>query len=158
MGLAQTFPLLVVTHVVLAISLFLPSILLPFGLRLRGGQWQENPGRISRGLFWLQQNGTLIIGAGLAVTGTLMLLVLGPQLLSQPWLFIALAIYAANLLIAFFIQRPGLARLIGLGGRLSTDADREKWKGWAKRQRYVSYIMATLVGVIAFLMSTKPQF
>ena len=43
-----------------------------------------------------------------------MLIVLGPQLLSQPWLFIALAIYAANLLIAFFIQRPGLARLIGM--------------------------------------------
>ena len=158
MGLAQTFPLLVVTHVVLAISLFLPSILLPFGLRLRGGQWQEQPGRISRALFWLQRNGTLLIGSGLAVTGVLMLVILGPQLLSQPWLFIALAIYAANLLIAFFIQRPGLARLIGLGRHLSTDADREKWKGWAKRQRYVSYIMATMIGVIGFLMSTKPQF
>src|SRR4051812_28005349 len=107
MNLAASFPLLVATHVVLAISLFLPSILLPFGLRLCGGQWQENPGRISRALFWLQQNGTLIIGAGLAVTGTLMILVLGPQLLAQPWLFIALAFYAANLLIAFFVQRPG---------------------------------------------------
>ena len=36
-----------------------------------------------------------------------MLLVLGPQLLSQPWLFIALAIYAANLLIAFFDPATG---------------------------------------------------
>jgi hypothetical protein len=158
MELAQAFPLLIATHVILAISLFLPSILLPFGLRLRGGQWQEQPGRISRALFWLQRNGTLVIGIGLALTGAGMLIVLGPQLLAQPWLFIALLIYAGNLLIAFFIQRPGLARLIGLGGHLSTDADREKWKGWARKQRYVSYVMATLVGVIAFLMSTKPQF
>ena len=158
MTLASFLPLIIVVHVVLAISLFLPSILLPFGLRLRGGQWQDQPGRISRALFWLQRNGTLLIGSGLAVTGVLMLVVLGPQLLSQPWLFIALAIYAVNLLIAFFIQRPGLARLIGLGRHLSTDADREKWKGWAKRQRYVSYIMATMIGVIGFLMSTKPQF
>ena len=158
MNLGPFLPLLIAAHVVLAISLFLPSILLPFGLRLRGGQWQQQPGRISRFLFWLQRNGTLVIGIGLALTGTAMLIVLGPQLLSQPWLFIALAIYAANLLIAFFIQRPGLARLIGLGKHLSNDADREKWKGWARRQRYISYVMATLVGVIAFLMSTKPQF
>jgi hypothetical protein len=27
----------------------------------------------------------------------------------------------------------------------------------AKRQRYVSYLMAGLVGTIGFLMSTKPQ-
>jgi hypothetical protein len=158
MNLAQYLPILIATHVVLAISLFLPSILLPFGLRLRGGQWQEQPGRISSVLFWLQRNGTLVIGIGLALTGAAMLLVLGPELLSQPWLFIALVIYAANLLIAFFIQRPGLARLIGLGRHLSTDADRDKWKNWARRQRYISYVMATLVGVIAFLMSTKPQF
>jgi len=157
MDLASFLPVLIATHVVLAISLFLPSILLPFGLRLRGGQWQEQPGRISGALFWLQRNGTLVIGIGLALTGAAMLIVLGPQLLSQPWLFIALAFYAVNLLIAFFIQRPGLARLIGMG-RLTNDVDRDKWKARARRQRYVSYVMATLVGVIGFLMSTKPQF
>src|SRR5688500_9813533 len=83
MNLAPYLPLLIATHVVLAISLFLPSILLPFALRLRGGQWQEQPGRISRALFWLQRNGTLVIGAGLAVTGAAMLAILGAQLLSQ---------------------------------------------------------------------------
>jgi hypothetical protein len=88
-ALAQLLPLLIAVHVALAVSLFLPSILLPFALRLRRGQWQEQPGRVSRVLFWLQRNGTLVIGAGLAVTGTLMLLILGPQLLTQPWLLIA---------------------------------------------------------------------
>lgn len=44
-----------------------------------------------------------------------MLVVLGPQLLSQPWLLIALSVYAANLVLAFFVQRPGLARFFGYG-------------------------------------------
>jgi len=86
-----------------------------------------------------------------------MLLLLGPQLLSQLWLLIALAVYGANLLLAFFVQRPALARLLGMRP-LATDADRNRWRAWARRQRYVSYLMATLVGLIAFLMSTKPQF
>ena len=157
MDLASFLPLIIVVHVVLAISLFLPSILLPFGLRLRGGQWQQQPGRISKGLFWLQSNGTLVIGIGLAITGTLMLVILGPQLLTQPWLFIALLIYAADLLLAFFVQRPGLRRLLRMG-RIDTDAERDRWRGWARRQRYVSYVMAAMVGFIAFLMSTKPSF
>ena len=157
MSLSTFLPLIIVVHVALAISLFLPSILLPFGLRLRGGQWQQQPGRISRALFWLQSNGTFIIGIGLAITGTLMLVILGPQLLTQPWLFIALLIYAADLLLAFFVQRPGLRRLIGMG-RFANDADRDRWRGWARRQRYVSYVMAAMVGFIAFLMSTKPSF
>jgi len=155
-SLSGLLPLLIATHVVLAVSLFLPSILLPFALRLRGGQRLDHQGGISRALFWLQRNGTLVIGIGLAVTGTLMLVVLGPQLLSQPWLLIALAIYASNLLLAFFVQRPGLARLLGMRP-LATDAERDRWRGWARRQRYVSYVMASLVGLIAFLMSTKPD-
>jgi hypothetical protein len=140
---------------VLAISLFLPSILLPFALRLRGGQWQERPGRTSRILFWLQRNGTLVVGAGLAITGVAMLVLLGPQLLSQLWLLLALAVYAGTLLLAFFVQRPALARLLRLP--ISSDAERDRWRAWARRQRYVSYVMAALVGLIAFLMTTKPD-
>lgn len=157
MNLSEFLPVLIAVHVALAISLLLPSILLPFALRLRGGQWQQQHGRIQRSLFWLQSNGTLVIGIGLAVTGTLMLVVLGPQLLSQPWLFIALAIYAANLLLAFFVQRPGLHKLLRKR-TLDTDAERDRWRGWARRQRYISYVMAGLIGLIGFLMSTKPQF
>jgi hypothetical protein len=156
-NLGPYLPILIAAHVVLAISLFLPSILLPFALRLRGGQWQEQQGRISRALFWLQRNGTLVIGLGLAATGIAMLLILGPQLLSQPWLFIALSIYAVNLVLAFFVQRPALARLVGMRP-LANDAERNRWRTWAKRQRYVSYVMAALVGLIGFLMSTKPSF
>jgi hypothetical protein len=72
--------------------------------------------------------------------------------LEQPWLLVALAIYLANLAIAFFIQRPNLRRLIGIRAA----PDDRTWAARARRQRYVSYLMAGLVGVIGFLMSTKP--
>lgn len=145
------FPVLLITHIVLAISLFLPSILLPFALRTRRAA-AESPNQFVRFLLWMQANGTLIIGLGLAVTGIALITLLGGTLLGQPWLLVALAIYAANLLLAFFIQRPNLRRLIGVRAA----PDDHVWLARAKRQRYVSYAMAALVGTIGFLMSTKP--
>ena len=156
MGLGGLFPFVLGAHIVLAVSLFLPTILLPFALRLTGGAFEQGPGRFSRALFWLQRNGSLAIGAGLAGTGVALVMSLGAQLLSQHWLLIALALYALNLVIAFVIQRPGLARLLRLPPGESEES-RRKWRNWAKRQRYFSYVMAGLIGVIGFLMSTKPD-
>ena len=149
--MAQLFPVLLVTHITLAVSLFLPSILLPFALRTRRAA-AESPNRFVRFLLWMQAHGTVVIGAGLALTGVGLLSVLGAQLLSQPWLLLALAIYAGNLVLAFFVQRPNLRRLIGVRAA----ADDRVWQARARRQRYVSYAMAALVGTIGFLMSTKP--
>lgn len=150
---ATLFPIILVAHIGLAISLFLPSILLPFALRTRRATVESESG-VVRSLLWAQSHGTAVIGLGLALTGLGLVSILGPQLLSQPWLLIALAIYFANLAIAFFIQRPNLRRLIGV----KAAADDALWKERAKRQRYVSYLMAALVGLIGFLMSTKPTF
>jgi len=146
------FPLLLATHVTLAIGLFLPSVLLPFALRARRAATQSESG-VVQSLLWLQGHGTVVLGTGLALTGVALLSVLGPQLLSQPWLLLALAIYAANLGLAFFIQRPNLRRLVGINAA----RDDRVWQDRARRQRYVSYAMAGLVGVIGFLMSTKPD-
>ena len=156
MGLGGLFPFVLGAHIVLAVSLFLPTILLPFALRLKGGAYEEGPGRLSRALFWLQRNGSLLIAAGLAGTGIALVLSLGTQLLSQSWLLIALALYAINLVLAFAIQRPGLARLLRLQPGESEEA-RRRWRDWARRQRYFSYVMAGLIGVIGFLMSTNPN-
>ena len=146
------FPILLGTHIALAVGLFLPSILLPFALRTRRAT-AESTSRVVRVLLWMQTHGTIIIGGGLALTGIGLLAVLGPQLLRQPWLLAALAIYALNLGVAFFIQRPNLRRLIGI----RAERDDPVWAARARRQRYVSYAMAGLVGTIGFLMSTKPQ-
>jgi hypothetical protein len=146
------FPILLLAHIVLAVSLFLPSILLPFALRTRRAA-ATSPNRFVRFLLWMQAHGTLLIGIGLAITGTALLLALGSSLLGQPWLVVALSIYAANLLLAFFVQRPNLRRLVGIRAA----SDDRVWLERAKRQRYVSYAMAGLVGTIGFLMSTKPQ-
>jgi hypothetical protein len=157
-NLAPLFPYLLAIHVTLAISLFVPSLLLPFTLRSRSverGAVRAEPGRVVRGLAWLAAHGTLAVGGGLALTGIGMLAVLGPRILEQPWLLVSLATYAATAVIAFAIQRPGLRRLQARDGIVS-EADREAWRAGARRQRYVAYAITTAVGLIAFLMSTKP--
>jgi hypothetical protein len=150
---SNLFPILLATHITLAVSLFMPSILLPFALRARRAT-VESDSRFIRFLLWMQSHGTVVIGAGLALTGLGLVSVLGPTMLEQPWLLVALTIYFANLAIAFFIQRPNLRRLVGI----SAARDDRVWKERAKRQRYVSYLMAGLVGTIGFLMSAKPAF
>ena len=145
------FPVLLVAHIILAVSLVLPSILLPFALRTRRAA-VESESPIVHWLLWAQTHGTIAIGLGLALTGIGLIAALGSQMLEQPWLLVALTIYFVNLGIAFFIQRPNLRRLIGIRA-----ADDDKtWLERAKRQRYVSYLMAGLVGTIGFLMSSKP--
>lgn len=139
-------------HIGLAVSLFLPSILLPFALRARRAP-VESASPAVRLLLAMQSRGTVVIGLGLALTGIGLLSALGASLLAQPWLLVALTIYALNLVLAFFIQRPNLRPLLGI--RAGTD-DRV-WAARARRQRYVSYVMAGLVGTIGFLMSAKPQ-
>jgi hypothetical protein len=144
------FPILLVVHVTLAVALLLPSVLLPFLLRRAAGE----PGPAVTALMAVQGTGTLLIGAGLAATGVAMLWILGPQLLGQPWLIVALGLYATNLAIAAFISRPNLRRLVGLR---RTGADDEAWRRRARQQRLVAYGMAGVIGVIGLLMSTKPQ-
>jgi hypothetical protein len=141
------FPILLVAHIVLAVALILPSVVLPFVLRRSGG----SPGPATRALMAMQGTGTMIIGGGLALTGAAMLWILGPELLTRPWLLVALAIYAINLVVAAFVSRPSLRRMIGLG------SDDEAWRRRARQQRYVAYGMAAAIGLIGFLMSTKPD-
>ena len=143
------FPILLIVHITLAVALLLPSVLLPFVLRRRSG----DPGAATKALMAMQA-GTLIIAAGLALTGGAMLWILGPELLTQPWLLVALTLYAINLVVAAVISRPNLRRLIGLSQQGADDAT---WKRRASQQRYVAYGMAVVIGVIGFLMSTKPQ-
>lgn len=146
------FPLFLVAHVVLAIALFVPSLLLPFAFRARRGSLRpEQAGGFVRFLLALQSRGTVWIGAGLAISGLALVSTLGFAVLEQPWLLVALVIYALNLGLAYFIQVPRLRSLIGL--RSGSDP---RWPGLARRQRYISYVMAGLVGTIGFLMSTKP--
>ena len=144
------FPILLVIHIALAVALLLPSVALPFVLR----RTDRDPAPATRALMAMQGTGTLVIGTGLAVTGGAMLWILGPELLTEPWLIVALGLYAINLVVAAVISRPSLRRLVGLS-RSGTDDD--TWRRRAKQQRYVAYGMAGVIGVIGFLMSTKPN-
>ena len=144
------FPVLLVTHIGLAVALLLPSVLLPFVLRRN----DDASPPATKALTTMQGTGTLIIATGLGITGTAMLLILGPELLTQPWLLVALTLYGINLVVAAVISRPNLRRLIGLS---LAGADDETWSRRARQQRYVAYGMASVIDVIGFLMSTKPN-
>ncbi|MBF8290026.1 MAG: hypothetical protein HW391_994 [Chloroflexi bacterium] len=148
---SSLLPVLLAVHVVLAVSLFLPSVFLPFALRARRATAESGSPAV-KALLAMQSSGTMIVGIGLAITGFGLVTILGSSLLSKPWLLVALAIYALNLVIAFFIQRPRLRPLLGIRAA----ADDHTWVIRARRQRYVSYAMAGMIGTIAFLMSTKP--
>jgi hypothetical protein len=143
------FPVLLVVHVALAISLLAPSVLLPFLLRRQASG--AEPGGGTRALMTMQGTGSVVIGIGLALTGAGLVISLGTEILARPWLLVALSIYAVNLLLAAFISRPGLRRLVRLA-----NADAEGWGRQAARVRYAAYAMAAATLLIGFLMSTKP--
>jgi hypothetical protein len=146
------FAIVLPIHVALAIALFLPALLLPFALRTDRPA-TESKSRFVRFLLWMQARGSIVVGIGLIVTGAFLIYSLGIKVADQPWLVVALVIYAINLALAFFIQRPSLRALVGL----RTTWDDQVWRAAARRQRYVSYAMAGLIGVIGYLMSAKPQ-
>lgn len=161
MNLASLFPVLLTTHVILAVSLFVPAFLLPFTMRTHGRDGDPvvdaHPRGFKRGLIWLEQHGTVIIGAGVAITGVAMLIALGGAFLDQPWLLVALSIYAVILLVTFFVQRPGVRRLLRLPIAASEE-EKERWRARARRQRYISYALAGGIGTIGWLMMSKPSF
>src|SRR3954471_2115417 len=139
--LAPLFPIILATHITLAVALFVPSLLLPFTLRSRlvnAGYQAPEPSAFVRALLWAQAHGTLVIGAGLAVTGLAMIAVLGTRMLAQPWLVVSLLTYAIAAVVAFGVQRPSLRRLLRRDG-IDTEADRQAWRATARRQRYVAY-------------------
>jgi len=145
-------PVLLIAHIALALALFVPSLLLPFAFRARRGSLNPNKtGRVMQLLLAVQSRGTVWIGLGLALTGLGLVGLIGLSNLARPWLLVALVIYAINLGLAYFIQLPRLQTLIGL-----TNGSDPRWPALARRQRYISYVMAGLVGTIGFLMSTKP--
>jgi hypothetical protein len=146
------FPILLAVHITLAVALLAPSLLLPFLLRRSAGPPDAQNG-LARLLIWMQGTGSVVVALGLALTGAGLIASLGTELLSQPWMLVALGIYAVNLLVAAFISRPNLRRLVGIG----RGGDDQAWRRRARQQRYVAYAMAAGTGVIGFLMSTQPE-
>ena len=152
-------PLLVV-HVLLALSLLVPAVLLPFALRSGGGPFTA-PRGVMRGLLTVQSRGAAPIGLGVAVSGLGLVWALGLELLGQPWLLVALALYAVDIVVALAIQRRGLRRLAAASGSGADGSVADGSPGGAaaiaRRLRWGSYGMAGVVGLIGYLMSTKPD-
>ena len=82
------FPILLVTHIALAISLLAPSLVLPFLLRRADATGATEYGPITRGLLVMQGSGSVVIALGVGITGVALLVVLGIELLGKPWLIV----------------------------------------------------------------------
>ena len=65
------FPLVLGVHIVLAVGLFLPALLLPFALRTNRSVVSSR-GTVVRGLLALQGTGSIVVGGGVAITGVLL--------------------------------------------------------------------------------------
>ncbi len=143
-------PILLVVHIGFALALLAPSVIVPFLLR-RSPDAGTRRGALTGLLLRTQGSGTLLIGGGVAASGVALLLTVGLSLLTRPWMLVALGLYAMNLLVAAFVSRPNLRRLLRLGS-----SDEVAWQRRARRQRYVAYAMAAATGGIGLLMSTKP--
>ena len=158
----ELLPVVLAIHITLAITLFVPSVVLPFAYRparLRRATTNVDPAapaaprrRATRWLLRLQSTGSLIVGAGLALSGLALLSILGASLLERPWLLTALVIYALVMAIAYFVQRPAIRSVLGLEA-----LPEEVAAARARRARYVSYGMGALIGTIGILMSGKPE-
>jgi hypothetical protein len=145
------FPLLLALHIGLAVALLAPSLLLPFLLRRADAAGGPPSHPVTRLLMAMQGTGSVAIAVGLALTGAGLLAVLGLELLGQPWLLVALVIYAGNLLLAILVSRPNLRHLLNIQA-----GDDGTWRRRARQQRYLAYAMAATIGVIGLLMRTKP--
>jgi uncharacterized membrane protein SirB2 len=88
---------------------------------------------VSRGLAVVRTRGTAPIGLGLLLSGLALVAIVGIDLLGQSWLVLGIGLYVVALVVAFATRRS-------LAGRV----------------RWVSYVIAALIGVIGFLMATKP--
>jgi uncharacterized membrane protein len=153
--LASLLPLILATHISLALALFVPGLLLPFTLRSRPARRPGEPGRVVRALTWIQAHGSVVIGAGLALTGVAMVVAMGSSVVQQPWLLVSLGVYALTAVIVLVIQRPALRHLRATSP--ASDPARAAWRDRARQQRYIAYGVTGAVGLIAFLMSTKPE-
>ena len=107
------FPILLGAHIILAVSLVLPSILLPFALRARRAT-VESGSRVVQGLLWAQIARHVAIGVGLALTGSAWSRRSGRRCSSSRGCCWPSRSTSSTSAIAFFIQRPNLRRLVGI--------------------------------------------
>ena len=106
----ELFPLILIAHIALALSLFLPSLLLPFAFASATRIAARRPYRAVRAAAPRAPVAQARSGSalGLAITGLALVVDARAALLEQPWLLVALAIYGMNLALAYFIQVPRL--------------------------------------------------
>ena len=153
------FPYILVAHITFAISLFLPSFLLPFTMRTRtrdGEPVQATPGsvRVAAAVAGAERHHGHRPGRAHH----------GADAHRHPGFHVRAAAVAAGWHRDLrgrahrLVLHPAPRACAGCCGisKEATPEEQQKWRDRAKRQRYVSYGMAAAVGVIGWLMMAKP--
>jgi uncharacterized membrane protein len=155
------FPWLLFLHVLAAIIAFGPGFAQPLIGQLTAQEPQHGNFVARANLFTIDR---LILPAALSlpVTGALMIIVAGYDLLATRWLLVAIVLYVIAISIAVFLQRPAIQRLIALtSGPPPAGAPPGPPAGvpeTAAAVRRNGAILGILVVTIVLLMVVKPTF
>jgi hypothetical protein len=153
------FHVMLYLHVLGAIVAFGPSFIFPIvgPMVAREPQhanfWMRAAYRITSVLIWP-------IGLSMAVTGFAMIAIGGIQVMSEPWLLVAIVIYFAAIGFSLLVQGPLVRRIIELTsappapGAGGPPAELVAAIGASRRN---GMILLAAIFIIVFLMVVKPR-
>jgi uncharacterized membrane protein len=155
------FPWLLFLHVLGAIVAFGPGFTQPLVGRLTASEPQH--GNFSARVSQLTTDRVVIPAAlSMPVTGALMILVGGIDLLATRWLLLAIVLYVIALLIAVLLQRPAIQRMVALTSAPppagAPPGPPPGLPETAAALRRNGAILGILVVTIVLLMVVKPTF
>jgi Predicted integral membrane protein (DUF2269) len=159
--LAWLFPYLLFLHVLGAIARFGPSFAFPI-VGSMGGAEREHGNFAIRVSKAISTRLVYPIGITLPITGALIILVRGIDLMSRPywWLGIAIVLYVIAYGYSFFVQRKTVERIIELTSAPpppGATGPPPELPSLVQRVQRGGMLMTVLLLIIIFLMVVKPQ-
>ncbi len=160
--MAALVPWLIFIHVLSAIVAFGPTF--SFGVYgAQGGREPQHANFMARASHHVSDRVVLPVALSMPISGLLIVLAAGINLLGTHWLLLAIALYIVAIGYSLLVQRPATLRLVALtsdaprGGGASAGPPPAVLEAVAKIRRG-GMLLGILVVVIVALMVVKPAF
>ncbi len=150
-------------HVLGAIIAFGPTFTLPYLSNLAGRE-PQHANFMTRSAVAVSRGIIVPVALSMAVTGGLIIWSanIDPLAPAFRWLLLAIALYVAALGVSIFVQLPNARRIVELTATPpppgATGGPPPELLARIQRAKIGSFVLMSLVVLIAFLMVTKPQF
>jgi uncharacterized membrane protein len=159
MSKAAWIDLVLFLHVMGAIAALGPT--LSYGLWTRLGDRASAGERafVLRGISWVDQHLATPAYMAQAVTGILLILLLGVSFLHTAWLLVGVAIYVVLVLFAMIVYAPVVRRQIEAAERVAAQPSEQAagdYRPIAARARSYGIVAIVLTAAIVFFMVVKP--